>query len=152
MSDLSWPLERAALVHGGRTAVVDGERSLSYAQLAARVGAVGAALDDLGLGEGARVGFLGVNSLAHLECWLAVPAFGRVLVDLNFRLAAEELAFMVDDAGIEVLVVDAARLDVARGLRERCAGLRQLILDAPRPTTASPTRTSRPGRPPPIPG
>ena len=133
--------------------MVDGERSLTYAQLAARVGAVGAALDDLGLGEGARVGFLGVNSLAHLECWLAVPAFGRVLVDLNFRLAAEELAFMADDAGIEVLVVDAARLDVARGLRERCAGLRQLILDgATAATTASPTRTSRPGRPPPIPG
>ena len=111
--------------------MVEGERSLTYAQLAARVGAVGAALDELGLGEGARVGFLGVNSLAHLECWLAVPAFGRVLVDLNFRLAADELAFMVDDAGIEVLVTDAAQLDVARGLQQRCAGLRQLILDAP---------------------
>ena len=131
MSDLSWPLERAALVHGERTAVVEGERSLTYAQLAKRVGAVGAALDDLDLGEGARVGYLGVNSLAHLECWLAVPAFGRVLVDLNFRLAAEELAFMVDDAGIEVLVADSAQLGVARGLRQRCPGLRQLILDAP---------------------
>ena len=111
--------------------MVEGERSLTYAQLAARVGAVGAALDDLDLGEGARIGFLGVNSIAHLECWLAVPAFGRVLVDLNFRLALEELAFMVDDAGIEVLVAGADHLDIARGLRQRCPGLRQLILDAP---------------------
>jgi long-chain acyl-CoA synthetase len=134
VSDLSWPLERARLVRGDAVAVVDGERSITYGGLAARVGALGAALDDLGLGEGARVGYLGVNSLAHLECWLAVPAFGRVLVDLNFRLAVEELAFMVDDAGVEVLVSDAAQLDVARGVRQRCTRLRQLILDAPGPS------------------
>ena len=51
--DLSWPLERAALVHGDAVAVVDGERSLTYRELAARVGALGAALGELGLGEGA---------------------------------------------------------------------------------------------------
>jgi long-chain acyl-CoA synthetase len=131
--DLSWPLERATLLHGEAVAVTAGERSVSYRELATRVGALGAALDELGVGEGARVGYLGVNSLAHLECWLAVPAFGRVLVDLNFRLAAEELAFMVDDAGVEVLVTDAAQLEVARALRERCPGLRQLVLDASGP-------------------
>ena len=72
-------------------------------------GAIGAALG--GLGE--RIGYLGANSLAHLEAWLAVPAFGRVLVDLNFRLSPDELAFMVRDAGVDVLVADAERLDVA---------------------------------------
>ena len=45
-----------------------------------------------------------------------------MIVDLNYRLAADELAFMVDDAGVEVLVVDEARLEVARALRERCPG------------------------------
>lgn len=130
--DLSWPLARAAFVHGEAVAIVEGGRSLTYRQLAERVGALGAALDELELGEGARAGYLGVNSLAHLECWLAVPAFGRVLADLNFRLAADELAFMVDDAGIEVLIADATQLEVARELRERCPSLRQLILDGPR--------------------
>jgi long-chain acyl-CoA synthetase len=79
---------------------------------------------------GGRIGFLGVNSPAHVECWLAVPAFGRVLVDLNFRLAEPELAFMVDDCALEVLIVDRAQLEVARALRERCQSLRQLVLDA----------------------
>ena len=153
MSDLSWPLERARLVRHDAAAVVDGERSLTYGALAARVGALGAALDELGLDEGARVGYLGVNSLPHLECWLAVPAFGRVLVDLNFRLAVEELAFLVDDSGIAILVSDAAQLDVARGLRRRCAGLRQLILDAPGPSPedclAYEDLLARPAAPPP---
>ena len=131
--DLSWPLRRAARVHGDVVGVTVGDRSLTYSELARRVGGLGAALADLGISVGARVGFLGANSLAHLECWLAVPAFGRVLVDLNFRLAEDELAFMVDDATVELLVVDSDQLGVATALRERCPSLRQLVLDAPGP-------------------
>src|SRR5579875_3485399 len=128
--DLSWPLQRAASLHAGRTAVVWRAREVTYAQLAERVGALGAALAEIGVQPGSRVGFLGVNSLAHLECWLGVPAFGRVLVDLNFRLAEEELAFIVDDCELEVLFVDEAQLPVAMALRQRCPSLRELILDA----------------------
>jgi long-chain acyl-CoA synthetase len=106
--DLSWPLQRAATQYGNTPAVA----GLTYAELARRVGALGAALGGLG----ARVGYLGANSLAHFEAWLAVPAYGGVLVDLNYRLAPEELGFMVDDARLDVLVADAERLEVARGL------------------------------------
>ena len=72
--------------------MVDGERSVTYGELDRRVRALG------GL-EARRVGFLGANSLAHMECWLGLPAFGKVLVDLNFRLSVEELAFMVARRG-----------------------------------------------------
>jgi long-chain acyl-CoA synthetase len=130
---MSWPLRRAARVHGDVAGVTAGDRSLTYAQLARRVGGLGTALAELGIPAGARVGFLGANSLAHLECWLAVPVFGHVLVDLNFRLAEDELAFMVEDASVELLVVDRDQLEVARALRERCPSLRQLVLDAPAP-------------------
>ena len=41
MSDLSWPLARAALVHGDKVAVVDGPRSVTYRELARRVAALG---------------------------------------------------------------------------------------------------------------
>src|SRR5215218_4611147 len=124
--DLSWPLRRAARVHGDVVGVTAGDRALTYAELARRVGGLGTALAELGIPFGARVGFLGANSLAHFECWLAVPAFGHVLVDLNFRLAEDQLAFMVGDGGVELL-------EVGRALRERCPSLRQLVLDAPAP-------------------
>ena len=69
-----------------------------------------------------------------------------MLVDLNFRLAEDELAFMADDCGIEVLFADAERLPVAHAL-PRCASLREVIeIGAP------PTRSSRPARPPRAPG
>ena len=74
MSDLSWPLRRAERLHGERVAVRAGGRSLTYAQLATRVGALGAALDGLGIPPDARIGYLGANSLAHVEAWLACPS------------------------------------------------------------------------------
>ncbi len=130
VGDLGWPLQRAARQFGSDEAIVDGERSVTYSKLALRVAALGASLGDLTVGVGGRVGFLGVNSLAHVECWLGVPAFGRVMVDLNFRLAEPELAFMVDDCELEVLIVDRDQLEVGRTLRQRCPSLRELILDA----------------------
>jgi long-chain acyl-CoA synthetase len=131
--DLGWPLRRAEALHGSADAVVDGDRTVTYAELARRVGALGAALDELGVERGGRVGFLGVNSLAHVECAIGVPAYGRVLVDINFRLAQSELKFMVDDCEVEALVVDRTQLDVARALRDECESLRELVLDAREP-------------------
>jgi long-chain acyl-CoA synthetase len=129
LADLRWPLKRAARVHGESIAVTAAGRSLSYAELAARVDALGAALAGLGVEPGERIAFLGANSLAHLECWLGVPAAGRVLVDLNTRLAVDELAFMVDDCTPRVLVHDAANADAAAALRDRCGSIDTLVTD-----------------------
>jgi long-chain acyl-CoA synthetase len=131
--DLSWPLERSARVHGRRPAVVDRGRTVTYAELAARVAALGAALDDLGVARGERVAWLSENSLAHVEAWLGIPAAGRVLADLNLRLAPEELAFMIEDCGAAVLVCDAATRELARELRDRCEVLRTLVVDGAEP-------------------
>jgi long-chain acyl-CoA synthetase len=130
--DLSWPLERAARLQGEQTALIDGGRRITYAELLARVGGLGSALDQLGVQAGARVGVLAPNSLAHAEWWLGVPAFGRVLVDLNHRLTLKELAFLIDDSGLELLLVDGERIELGNALRERCGSLRALIYDGPR--------------------
>jgi long-chain acyl-CoA synthetase len=114
-------------VHGERTALIEGDRRLTYRELGARVSRLGGALDRLGLPPGAFVGTLAGNIAAHLECWLAVPAHGRVINSLNHRLAPDELAFMVEDSETRVLVADDARLEVARGLQERCGALEYVI-------------------------
>jgi len=125
---LSWPLERGTRLHREKVAAIDGDRSVTYAELHRRVGALGAGLGRLGVGRGERIGYLGVNSLPHLECVLGVPSHGRVLTDLNFRLSAAELAFMVEDAEVGALVVDRANLEVGRELRGLCSGLGTLVL------------------------
>jgi long-chain acyl-CoA synthetase len=94
VSDLGWPLRRAARLSGDRVAF-----SATYRELADR-------LSRLDLAPGTRVGFLGVNSRAHAEAWLGVPAAGGVLVSLNYRLAPDELRFIADDAQLAFLVSD----------------------------------------------
>jgi long-chain acyl-CoA synthetase len=136
--DLSFPLARAARLRPEAPAVVDGSRQVTYRELERRVDALGASLGRLRVESGGRVGVLALNSLAHVECFLGVPAAGRVVVSLNIRLAEDELAFIVDDAEIEVLVTDVEHLERARALLARCRSLRTLVLDAPDPTGCVP--------------
>jgi len=124
---LAWPLEQAARTHGAAPAVVDGERELTYRELHRRSGGLGAALSRLGLERGAVVAVLAGNTLAHLECWHALPAHGFVINALNYRLATPELAFMLDDSRAALLLVDRERLEVGRELRRRCDSLQHLV-------------------------
>lgn len=124
---LAWPLESAARSHGARTAAIEGDRRVTYRELHNRVRRIGAGLAEAGIAPGAVVAVLLANSLEHLESWLAVPAYGRVLTTLNTRLAVPELAFMLEDSGAEILIVDAANLGAGRRLRELVPGLKQLL-------------------------
>src|SRR3954469_23629229 len=106
-------IDRAELVYGDRVGVVDepmqpapslGE--VTYRELARRGRAFTAGLDALGVGEGERVAIVSHNSARLLELLLAVPSSGRVLVPVNFRLAPEEVSYIVGHSGARVLLVD----------------------------------------------
>src|SRR3954465_7054955 len=106
-------LDRAELVYGDRTGIVDepsqpapslGE--LSYREVARRARAMQAGLDELGIAEGERVAVVSHNSARLLELLLAVPSAGRVLVPVNFRLSPEEVTYIVGHSGARVLFVD----------------------------------------------
>jgi fatty-acyl-CoA synthase len=81
-------LDRAAWVFRDRTAVVDGERSFTYAEFADRAHRLAGALLGLGVPPGGRVAALCVNSHIMLELHNGVPLAGAVLVPLNIRLRA----------------------------------------------------------------
>ncbi|HTW18812.1 MAG TPA: AMP-binding protein, partial [Mycobacteriales bacterium] len=105
-------LARAEAVYGDRVGVIDepgGPDSLgeiTYAELARRVRALQAGLDELGVGVGERVAVVSPNSARMLELLYAVPASGRILVPVNFRLKTEEVDYIVDHSGSSVLLVD----------------------------------------------
>jgi acyl-CoA synthetase (AMP-forming)/AMP-acid ligase II len=106
-------LDRAELVYGDRVGIVDEPNQpapslgdVSYREVARRGRAFNAALDALGVGEGERVAVVSHNSARLLELLLAVPSSGRVLVPINFRLAPEEVSYIVGHSGARVLLVD----------------------------------------------
>jgi acyl-CoA synthetase (AMP-forming)/AMP-acid ligase II len=106
-------LDRAETVFPDREAVVDehfppggGMGRITYAGLGAKARSLAVALDDLGLGAGDRVAIMSPNASRFLVSLFGVPAFGRVLVPINFRLNRDEVGYIVDHSGSSVLLVD----------------------------------------------
>ena len=99
-------LTRAAYMYPARTAVVDGERRWSYAQLAERSWRLANALRSSGLGKGDRVATLLFNSSPMLEAHFGVPAAGGILVAINNRLASREVGHILAHSGARFLLLD----------------------------------------------
>jgi fatty-acyl-CoA synthase len=112
-------LDRAETVFPDREAVVDepdppggGLGRFTYADLGAKARSLAVALDDLGLGAGDRVAIMSPNAARFLVALFGVPAFGRVLVPINFRLNRDEVSYIVEHSGSTTLLVDPEYADL----------------------------------------
>jgi acyl-CoA synthetase (AMP-forming)/AMP-acid ligase II len=105
-------LERGATVYPDRMAIVDEPGvpgslgRVSYRELQQRAWGMAAALDQRGVGLGERVAIVSPNAARFLISFFGVSAFGRTLVPVNFRLNADEVAYIVEHSGSSVLLVD----------------------------------------------
>ncbi len=121
-------LARGATVYPDRIAVVDEPDqpagslgAITFAELAVRARAVAAGLDALGIAPGERVAVVSHNSARMLDLFYGATASGRVLVPINYRLAPDEVAYIVDHSQASLLLVDpeldAALADVRAPMR-----------------------------------
>jgi fatty-acyl-CoA synthase len=103
----SWPRRRARMEPDAVALVQDGRR-LTYAGLAARAEALAAGLAGLGVRKGDRVAYMGPNDITTFESLFATARLGAIFVALNTRLAAPEIAYMLDDCDPAVLILSPA--------------------------------------------
>ncbi|MFF5009793.1 acyl--CoA ligase family protein [Streptomyces phaeochromogenes] len=103
-------LDRTARVWPDKPGVVYGSRSLSYGELATEATRVAQALRASGVQDGDRVAYLMPNLPEMLVAHFAVPLARAVLVAVNTRLSAEEIAYILDHSGAKILVTDSALL------------------------------------------
>ncbi|GAA0941205.1 acyl--CoA ligase family protein [Pseudonocardia zijingensis] len=99
-------LDRAAAAHGDRVAVVDGDRRWTYAGLHERCRRLAGGL--VGPARGRPVAVLAPNTHVLLEASFGVPWAGVPLVAINTRLAAAEVAYILEHSEAAVLVHDPA--------------------------------------------
>jgi len=121
----SWLVKRALLTPA-KEAVVDGEKRLSYRELNRRVNRLSHALLGMDLQIGDRVAILSYNRLEFLEVIMAAAKLGLILVPLNWRLTAPELAFILNDSGAETLFFDTGFVELAEGVGDQTP-LRQFV-------------------------
>ena len=121
-------LARAAATFGDRVAVVDGDRSFTYAELAARSGSLARALALRGLGRGERIAILAENSHEFVEAYFAAAAAAAILVPVNTRLTAREIRRILGDSGARALIVSPPFSDLAQEATGGGPGIEHVLL------------------------
>jgi fatty-acyl-CoA synthase len=121
-------LRRAVKLYPNKTAVVDGDHRYTYAEYNARVNQLAHALVRLGVGPGDRVCMLSPNSHFFLESFYAVSQIGAILVPLNYRLVAADHQYIINHAGVKVVLVDRDYTGVVDQIRPELPTVQQYVV------------------------
>jgi acyl-CoA synthetase (AMP-forming)/AMP-acid ligase II len=116
-----------------RNAVVCGDVRLTYPELDQRCTRLANSLRDAGVGPGDRVVWLGQICHAGLELLIAAAKIGAILCPVNWRLAPEEMAFLLDDLDPAIVFWQEAEVgESVRAGRAQASGRAEWIqVDSP---------------------
>jgi O-succinylbenzoic acid--CoA ligase len=118
-------LEVAARAHPSKIALSYGEEQWTFSELERAVAKASGFLLEATKDFGKRVGILAANRPGYVFAVHAAARAGVVLTPLNWRQAADELAWQIEDAQIGVLLVDREHLPIGRAA---CSGLPVQVL------------------------
>ena len=99
----------------------------TYGELDERVTRLARALRERGVGAGDRVAVLALNGMETWEAYLAGVRLGAIVVPVNFRLVADEVAYVLTDSGAVALVVDATLAEVGAKARAQASGVTTVL-------------------------
>ena len=124
------PLEfarRTRKLYPEREAVVDGELRLSYEEFFTRCDGWSSALFTLGVRKGDRVAYIAPNTHAMLESFYAVPQIGAILVPINYRLTADDFAYLINHSGARVVCAHSEYLDAVDSIRSQLPNVETFV-------------------------
>ena len=90
--------------HGDAEFAIQRERRLSYGEALAQTNRLANAFVNAGLQIGDRIAVLSKNSIEYVLLYFAASKAGVVPVHLNYRLAAREWNYIINDAGAKLLL------------------------------------------------
>jgi len=105
-------LRRNASLHGQGTAFVYALERVTHAQLVARGARLAAGLARIGVAAGDRVAMLAPNCLEYVDLFAAASHLGAIVVPVNNRFSADEVAYVIADVEPTAVLVDAAYLEL----------------------------------------
>jgi fatty-acyl-CoA synthase len=108
----------------------------SFTEVAARSEQLAKALGRLGVGDGDRVGTFLWNNQTHLEAYLSIPGVGAVLHTLNLRLFPEQLAYVINHAEDQVIIVDASLVPLLARVRDQLTTVKHIVVAGEGDTSA----------------
>ncbi len=124
------PLEfarRTRKLYPEREAVVDGALRLTYEEFFTRCDRWSAVLQTLGMKQGDRVAYIAPNTHAQLESFYAVPQIGAVLVPVNYRLTADDFAYLINHSGSKIVCAHSNYLEAIDGIRSQLPNVEAFV-------------------------
>lgn len=111
-----------------------------YRTLCARIGRLGSSL---GVRPGQTVAVMDYDSHRYLECFFAIPMLGAALQTVNVRLSPEQIAYTLNHARADVLLVHEDFLPLLESFRARLETVQRFVLlsDAAFPECPAPFAT-----------
>jgi len=117
-----------AAKYPNKVAVAYEEKStLTYAELNDQANRLAHALQRLGVKQGQQVSLLARNRPQHVVSYFACAKVGMLHSPLNYRFTAEELVYVINDAGSSVLLVDVEYADLVRKILPQLPNIRSVI-------------------------
>ena len=98
---------------------VDDERTLTFSEYKEKVDLLACGLRKAGIEKGDRIGVLGKNSLEYFLLYGAAAGLGAIMLPINWRLSADEVAFNLNDCEPKLVFVDQEFQDTVGGLKDK---------------------------------
>ena len=117
-------VERAAVVYPERTAVIHGKRRYTWRETFTRSRRLASALERHGIERGDTVALMLPNTPEMVEAHYGIPALGAVMLALNTRLDAAQIAYMLEHGEAKILITDT---EFAPTIRAALAALKVAI-------------------------
>jgi len=105
-----------------------GERTWTWAEAWESVRQAAGALSADGVSRGDNVAILAKNDPAVLQVLLGGCQLGAATTVVNWRLAGDELDYVINDCGAEVVFVGHQLLEQFDGIRDKLTGVRKVIV------------------------
>ncbi|WP_419879185.1 long-chain-fatty-acid--CoA ligase [Brevibacillus centrosporus] len=104
-------LKRSAARFPHKTALIEGDRRISYKECNAWVNKVARGLLALGLRHGDRLAILASNSIEFVLVYFACAKAGITIVPINLALHPHEVSYILQDSGAKAVVLEEVFLD-----------------------------------------
>ena len=121
-------VKRAAHKTPDKEAFIFGDARMTYQQLDDRASHVAGWLQSQGINHDDKVGFVLKNGLPFVEIFFGVALSGGVGVPINFRLAADEMAYIIHHSDSKIVFIDYDYVEMIQSIRERIPQVEKVVV------------------------
>jgi len=102
-----------------KTAIVFQDKRISHLEFYEKTNRLANGLIELGIKKGDRCAILSMNRNEYLECFFGIPKAGGIFLPLNYRLAPDELIFILNNSSAEILIYEGRFEDIIDKIKSR---------------------------------